>query len=168
MKRNSPKTNSRQDEAASAADAVPEKVESGSLEIGSVLAAARSESGGGSGVYEWLWSRYEQLLPELSRHGVNWDAMAEQFRRFEIRAGRGMDATGTIVRQTWYRVCQNKARPKLGPGKRVVRTDAPAPSTPATAHKPIPGSSSEDDPDDDDYFPIIGGTGELLNPRKPK
>lgn len=87
------------------------------LEIGAVIKAAR-DSSARSPLYIWLHDRHDMLLPELSRYGVNWQALADQFAAAGIQAGRGCVPTSKSVRQTWHRV--RRDRP----------TEAPLPAKP--------------------------------------
>ena len=81
------------------------------LPVEDVIAAART--GTRSPLYEYLWKEYDALLPELTpergKASINWAAVAEKFRKAEIKAGRDKDVTEQIVRQTWWRVKADKA-----------------------------------------------------------
>jgi hypothetical protein len=78
------------------------------LPVRDVIEAART--GTRSPLYEYLWTEFDTLLPELTsgQASVNWKAVAEKFRAAGIQAGRGKDVTEQIVRQTWWRVKADK------------------------------------------------------------
>ena len=75
--------------------------------------------GARSPLYEWLWADYDKLLPTLSRSGVNWAGLADLAKSHGVKAGRGLDPTAEIVRQTWARVRRVKEarKPRAKPAQ---------------------------------------------------
>jgi hypothetical protein len=98
-----------------------------------------------SQVYEWLWTDFDELLPTLSRVGVNWDGLAELAISNGLAGGRGCTPTAETVRQTWMRVRRDKAHPP----KRIGRPKASTEMVQPTEREPPPAFPPVDDEDDD-------------------
>ena len=94
--------------------------------VDSILAAAKTRRRGGhSPIYEWFWSHYQEVAPELTPPRTpNWAAMAKQFGAEGILDGLGKEPTATTVRQTFWRVQRDK---QAKPSKRKPRGKSAAP-----------------------------------------
>ena len=82
-------------------------------------AAKKPKRGGHSALYWALWEGYAELAPELSRHSVNWQAMAEAIG---VTDGRGNKPSPRTVADTWRKVDRRKRDGKKQRKKREERS----------------------------------------------
>ena len=99
--------------------------------VGQIVEAARQPTGSGSKgrhslIYETLWGHYDELLPELAPPRMpNWAAVAERLATAGLLDGSGKPAKPPLVRNTWWKVCRDKAagpKPKKKAGRRATTT----------------------------------------------
>lgn len=124
-------------------------------DLDNILAAARRRPSEGarrghSPLYEWMWSRAEQLAPELDPPRTpNWTAMAEEFQRAEVMDGQGRAPTAETVRKTWWKV--RKDRLRQASGGTVLQVPAarrgvtPPPPSPETRAAVVAQEAGEDE-----------------------
>jgi hypothetical protein len=133
-----------------------------SIIVSQVVQAAQGQlQGGGRGrhspLYEWLWTHYKQLQPELSAPRMpNWSAIAETLAGHGIADGTGKAPTAALTRSTWWKVCRDKTE---GPKRRKSR------GAPTRAVQVAPVSRPLSNVRDDDE---AGTRRVVLQPARPK
>ncbi len=119
----------------------------GTVDLGSVVAAARQRSpgrGGRSPVYDLMWDNHAQLAPELNHpRRPNWPAVAQALGDQGVLDGTGQLLAATsaeTVRKTWWKVSRDKAAVAAGTVRRRSKAPAAVAGQPAVpASQALPG-----------------------------
>ena len=122
-------------------------------DVAGALAAIRSTSGGRgrgnrSGVYEWLFARYEQLAKGFEETPPGWKALAAYLAEHGIKGADNKPPTAVSTRSAWLRVVQMKTKRNA---KKAEAEPAPVQpdqtrlnAPPPPADQPIPPSDSKE------------------------
>src|SRR4051812_18676862 len=85
-----------------------------------ILQAAKKPSKGSHSALYWaLWDAHAVLAPELNRHGLNWQAMADAIG---VVDGRGNKPSARTIADTWRKVDRHKREGRKRRRKRVDRS----------------------------------------------
>ncbi len=116
------------------------------------LQLGKRTTGAHSALYEWLWTRYSGMAPELNPPRTpNWTALAKTFGALGVFDGKGQAPKPVTVRQTWVKVNRAKelialgGAPRRRRGKNLTAAAEPlaaqAQAIPSTPAAPLPAAN---------------------------